>query len=177
MQEIVEHSIPHFDDKSDNLKHPSGPKADQEKIFETVDRFLSNNIKRGNDEEVFAGFGNFDNLDDTEIENKLQTILNNWSQRGRSFYRNLISFHLLNLNYKKEFRNKFNNIVENKGKRSKMKKLAERFYIISKHCAKDNWTRCEIAHSYFIELNEDRWEELLKKHNIEYSSSRDCDEN
>jgi len=62
--------------------------------------------------------------------------------------------------------NKLIELVHNKNKRSKIRKVAKRFYILAKNCGKGGWKRCDIGSSYFIDLKNQEWDRLLIKHEI-----------
>lgn len=162
-------------EESSKKDKPSGKKADQDKIYDKFRTFLINNIKGERDEkETFVGFSGLQReIEENEIQNKLENILNilNIQSGGVSYYRNLINFYILRLNNEKIVKKKIINIINSKGKRSKIKKIANRFYTLAKNCAKDRWMQCDIGPSYFLELKNEKWNELLKKYNIEVNDS------
>ena len=151
-----------------STKKKGGNKADKQKMFNKFNSFLINNIRGENDEEeTFLEFDVEENMEEVEVFNKLQTIVNSINNlKGFPYYKNLINFHILKSKNSKAFKKNLIDIVENKGKRSKMGKLSKRFYILSKNCAKDRWKQCDIGPSYFLDLKKDGWNELLRKHNI-----------
>jgi|SRR5579859_6944454 len=108
-----------------------------------------------------------ENMEDDEVFNKLQTIVNSINNAsGVPYFRNLINFHILKMKHSKVFKKKLISIVKNKVKRSRMGKLSKRFYLLAKNCAKDKWKQCNIGPSYFLDLNKDKWNELLSKFSI-----------
>ncbi|CAI2184956.1 17719_t:CDS:2, partial [Funneliformis geosporum] len=131
------------EESEENVKKdkPSGPKADQDKIYNKFRTFLIDNMKGERDEkETFVSFSGLQQeIEESEIQIKLVNILNilNNESSGLSYYRNLINFHISSLNNEKMVKEKLRNIINKKEKRAKIKKIAKRFYTIAKSCAKD----------------------------------------